>query len=161
MSYHHRLGAVGALLDEYERALNELIQVIASLSDAALTCTLDPHTADVNCRSIQSILTHVVSCGYGYATSIHNRNGKTLVRPAAVAYDSIAAYQMALANMFAFTEGIFRDIQDNDLEQLDQARKFQSSWGQYYDVEQLMEHAIVHILRHRRQIEKLTALLKV
>ena len=26
--------------------------------------------------------------------------------------------------------------------------------GQSYDAEQLLEHAIVHILRHRRQIEK-------
>ena len=30
-----------------------------------------------------------------------------------------------------------------------------SSWGVRYDLEQLLEHAIVHILRHRRQIERL------
>jgi hypothetical protein len=29
-----------------------------------------------------------------------------------------------------------------------------TSWGQLYDIEQLMEHAIVHVLRHRRQIEQ-------
>jgi hypothetical protein len=29
-----------------------------------------------------------------------------------------------------------------------------STWGTRYDVEQLLEHAVVHILRHRRQIEK-------
>jgi hypothetical protein len=29
-----------------------------------------------------------------------------------------------------------------------------SSWGVVYDLEQLLEHAIVHVLRHRRQIEK-------
>jgi hypothetical protein len=27
-------------------------------------------------------------------------------------------------------------------------------WGPTYDLEQLLEHAIVHILRHRRQIER-------
>jgi hypothetical protein len=31
----------------------------------------------------------------------------------------------------------------------------QSRWGVWYDLEQLLEHAIVHVLRHRRQIEKL------
>ncbi len=31
----------------------------------------------------------------------------------------------------------------------------QSRWGVRYDLEQLLEHAIVHVLRHRRQIEKL------
>jgi uncharacterized damage-inducible protein DinB len=30
-----------------------------------------------------------------------------------------------------------------------------SLWGVKYDLEQLLEHAIVHVLRHRRQIEKL------
>jgi len=30
-----------------------------------------------------------------------------------------------------------------------------SRWGQRYDLEQLLEHAIVHVLRHRRQIERL------
>ena len=29
-----------------------------------------------------------------------------------------------------------------------------TEWGQEYDFEQLLEHAIVHILRHRRQIER-------
>jgi uncharacterized damage-inducible protein DinB len=30
-------------------------------------------------------------------------------------------------------------------------------WGVIYNLEQLLEHAIVHILRHRRQIEKFIA----
>lgn len=29
-----------------------------------------------------------------------------------------------------------------------------TGWGVTYDLEQLLEHAIVHILRHRRQIER-------
>ena len=29
-----------------------------------------------------------------------------------------------------------------------------TGWGVTYNLEQLLEHAIVHILRHRRQIEK-------
>jgi len=32
-----------------------------------------------------------------------------------------------------------------------------SRWGVTYDAEQLLEHAIVHVLRHRRQVEKLIA----
>ena len=33
-------------------------------------------------------------------------------------------------------------------------KKIVVKWGQTYDPEQLFEHAIVHILRHRRQIER-------
>jgi hypothetical protein len=35
--------------------------------------------------------------------------------------------------------------------------KIISRYGPTYDIEQLLEHAIVHILRHRRQIEKFIA----
>jgi len=41
-----------------------------------------------------------------------------------------------------------------ELEQNDNAHKMKVVWRQLYDVEQLMEHAIVHVLRHRRQIER-------
>ena len=32
--------------------------------------------------------------------------------------------------------------------------KMQVRWGPTYDFEQLFEHAIVHVLRHRRQIDR-------
>ncbi len=34
------------------------------------------------------------------------------------------------------------------------AVRFESRWKQPYDIEQMLEHAIVHILRHRRQLER-------
>jgi hypothetical protein len=34
------------------------------------------------------------------------------------------------------------------------AVRINSRWGVQYDMEQMLEHAIVHILRHRRQIER-------
>ena len=33
--------------------------------------------------------------------------------------------------------------------------KMPTPWGTTYTLEQMLEHAIVHILRHRRQIERL------
>ncbi|HEX8369344.1 MAG TPA: hypothetical protein VF604_12440 [Pyrinomonadaceae bacterium] len=35
-----------------------------------------------------------------------------------------------------------------------------SGWSVTYDLEQLLEHAIVHVLRHRRQIEKFLLLIR-
>jgi len=55
---------------------------------------------------------------------------------------------------FAFTEHTFLSHPDIELETLESEQKICVRWGQLFDVEQLMEHAIVHILRHRRQIEK-------
>ena len=32
--------------------------------------------------------------------------------------------------------------------------EIKSRWGPTYDLEQMLEHAVVHVLRHRRQIER-------
>ena len=40
---------------------------------------------------------------------------------------------------------------------MDVIKKIITSWGQRYDIDQLLEHAIVHVLKHRRQIERFIA----
>jgi len=154
MTKIYRTGAVGALLDEYERSISELKQVIADIPDPTLTVIVDPDTSDEDCRSFQTILSHVVHSGYGYATSIHNSKVHKTVRPAKTYHLTIKEYLDDLTSLFTFTENIFAEIKNNELEQFDDALKIKTGWGQLYDIEQLTEHAIVHILRHRRQIEK-------
>lgn len=159
MSKIYRQGATGALLDEYERAIADLKNVIGDITDNDLTLIIDPNTNDDNCRSIQTILTHVVHSGYGYATSIYNFKGHNKVRPEKVFHATISKYVSDLDSVFAFTENVFSEFTDGDLEQFDNSLKIKAGWGQVYDIEQMMEHAIVHILRHRRQIEKFKGLL--
>jgi hypothetical protein len=150
-----RQGAKGALLDEYERAISGLKKVIEDIPDNRLTVITDPKTTDENCRSIQTILSHVVHSGYGYATSIYNLKGHGAERPLKTFHLTIREYIQDLSDMFSFTENIFKDIKEEELEAFDNASKIKTSWGQLYDTEQLTEHAIVHILRHRRQIERI------
>jgi hypothetical protein len=151
----YRTGAVGALLDIYEKAICELKNVIKDIADEDLLAISDAKTQDENCRSIQSILSHVVHSGYGYATSICNLGGGTMVRPSKTFYPGITGYLKELSNVFAYTEDILKDTKDDELEQLDDSLKIKTGWGQLYDAEQMMEHAIVHILRHTIQIEKI------
>jgi uncharacterized damage-inducible protein DinB len=151
----YRTGAIGALLDEYEKAISELNVVIKGIPDQQLTFIFDPLTKDENCRSLETILSHVVHSGYGYAIKIHNLKGDILERPAKIFHTTIEEYLQDLNHVFSFTENTFKGIKDQELEQLDDSKKIKMAWGQLYDIEQLMEHAIVHILRHRRQIEKI------
>ncbi|MEO5893203.1 MAG: DinB family protein [Ferruginibacter sp.] len=152
----YRQGAIGALLDEYERAIADLKNVIEKIPDKLLTVITDPDTGDENCRSIQAILAHVVHSGYGYATSIHNMKGNIIRRPGKIFHTTVKEYVDDLTSVFTFTENIFKEIKDDELEQFNDSLKIQTGWGQLYDTEQLTEHAIVHILRHRRQIERIT-----
>jgi len=154
MTKTYRTGAIGALLDEYERAIADLKNVIAAVSDRQLTEIVDAQTSDDNCRSVQTVLTHVVHSGFGYATSIHNLKGANKTRPGKKVCVTIAEYGAELDGVFAFTEKVFAAFTDHDLEEFDNDKKIKAGWGQVYDIEQMMEHAIVHILRHRRQLEK-------
>ena len=151
----YRQGAVGALLDIYEQAISDLKKAIEDIPDNALTIITDSQTTDENCKSIQAILSHVVSSGYGYATSIHNLKENNISRPGKTFHVTIKEYIQDLTNVFAYTENIFKEIKDNELEQFDNSLKIKTGWGQWYDIEQMTEHAIVHILRHKRQIDKI------
>lgn len=154
-------GAIGALLDEYERAVQDLKEVLTTITSSELLAIVDDKTADEDCRAIQTVLTHVVRSGYGYATYIRRQQGESLDFPERILLNSIADYNDALDKMFAYNLQLFADYPNVALEVFDSDKKILVNWGQRYDIEQLMEHAIVHILRHRRQIERFIIKLKM
>lgn len=149
-------GARGALLDEYERAIEELKRAIADVDDAALTFVLYPEDDDPNCRSIASILEHVVRAGHLYPTFIRRKRAgdPSLTPPTRSGPVTAAAFSAALDEVFQHTVAVLSTVPEDEmsLKALDQL--VVAPWGQRFDYDQLMEHAIVHILRHRRQIER-------
>ncbi|MBO9585793.1 MAG: DinB family protein [Flavobacterium sp.] len=147
MTKTYRQGAIGAILDEYERAILDLSKTISSFNDTAITAT-------INDVSVQSILAHVVRSGYAYALYIQKLLGEQNNIPDLVYRKTVSEYQNDLTAFFIFTENMLENFSDNQLEECNNEKKITTSWGQVYDIEQMMEHAIVHVLRHRRQIEK-------
>ncbi|GAB5554475.1 MAG: hypothetical protein Sapg2KO_40660 [Saprospiraceae bacterium] len=147
-------GAIGALLDEYEKSVNELKEVIVNLTTSELTKIVDEETKDEDCKSIQKILSHVVESGYAYVIEIRKSLGESVNYFSKELLGSTNEYAVALEKMFAYNEKLFEDYPNIKLEEYDSSAKFKVRWGQLYDVEQMYEHAIVHILRHRRQIER-------
>lgn len=148
----YRHGAVGALMDEYERVAAELERVLEGVSDADFELIRDTETKDENCRSIQTILTHVVGAGYGYAGMMRDAWG---VERVGRMYEPMTRSEVPerLGRMLEYTRATLEGRWDLT-EDESNAMKMQSGWGQLYDFEQLFEHAIVHVMRHRRQIER-------
>ena len=153
-------GATGAILDEYERAINELKTVIKSLTPSEIETIVDHETPDKSCESIQSILTHVIKAGYHYVVEIRNAMGENLPFINVATLNAVDDYTLALDEMFQYNEALFEDYPSIKWNEHDNHNKINVVWGQQYDVEQLYEHAIVHILRHRRQIERFILKLK-
>jgi hypothetical protein len=72
MKKAYRKGALGAMMDEYERAASEFRRLVEQIPDDEFVRIVDPQTSDENCWSIQTIMAHVVSSGYGYADYIRS-----------------------------------------------------------------------------------------
>lgn len=147
-------GSIGAMLDEYQKAIVELQKVLSDLSDVELCTIVFKDAVNPNCKSIQTILSHVIRSGYAYAIYIRKYKNMEGITAPSEFHSTIAQYNIALTNIFNFTDFTFDNILESEVEELDNSKKITSSWGQIYDIEQIMEHAIVHILKHRRQIEK-------
>lgn len=149
-----RPGAVGALLDEYGRALRDLQALVTDVHDAELITVVDATTPDPNCRSIQTVLAHVVRSGYTYAILVNSLKGPLAPYRERIYRTTATDFIQDLDAMFAFTVAALGQFHDEELEVFEEAAKALSPWGQRYDAEQMMEHAIVHILRHRRQLAR-------
>ena len=152
MKTEQNKSAVNAILAEYEKALKELQYVIATISNKDLAATIDPHTSDPNGKSIRNILAHVVGSAFSYAIYIRESIDHAVPRPGLKHRDTALEYIRDLDEVIVFTRDTFKTIYDYSLEKFDYPDKIKTKWGQSYDIEQMMEHSIVHVLRHRRQI---------
>lgn len=149
----YRKGAVGALLDEYERAVGELKNVISTVDRKNFVVIMDKKTKDPDCVSIQSILNHVVRAGYGYSDYIRKQFGDVLTeRKETYELNTPEEACKELNCMLKHTADTLKNKSELTFEKMAN-NIITSGWGQKYDFEQMLEHAIVHILRHRRQIE--------
>jgi uncharacterized damage-inducible protein DinB len=152
MRESYRNGAIGALMDEYERAAWELKGLIERIPEDDFVRIVDSETEDEDCRSVQTIMSHVVRAEYGYADYIREQLSIPSSRPQPrllTRQESLEQLEAALRYTAETLEGRW-EMSAEEISGI----VIKSRWGAVYDAEGLLEHAIVHLLRHRRQIEK-------
>jgi hypothetical protein len=152
---NYRKGGIGAVMDEYERAANEFKNLIGNISDSDFVKIVDTETKDEDCRSVQTIISHVINSGYGYANYIRDWFSIPISSPERRLI-SQKDFTIEMYKMLAYTSETLNgkwEYSDDEIQKV----KMLVRWGPHYDLEQLLEHAIVHILRHRRQIENFSA----
>ena len=148
----YRSGAIGALMDEYERAASELEGLVKRIPETDFVRVVDSQTRDEDCRSVQTIMSHVVRAAYGYADYIREQFSIESARP----HPRLLSHRESLEQLAAALEYTAQTLEGR-WEMSDEeiaGTVINSRWGVVYNVEGLLEHAVMHILRHRRQIEK-------
>lgn len=147
--------AVQALFDEWDRSRRELVALLPRIREAELQGG-DPRDES----RARGILIHVLRASYGYAgwiceclgfpTPARGTDPKTL--------EGRAAFEQAFEEVrgfFATALAPLTDAHVNEPAPGESPPHFRSRWGEDYGIEQMLEHAICHHLRHRRQLERM------
>jgi uncharacterized damage-inducible protein DinB len=151
MNRTYRKGAIGALTDEYEKALEELKTLLIKIPDAEFRKVYNTEV-DIDFQSAQNLVLHMIHSGYGYANLIRKRFGNSyIVQKTEITKTEQAIFE--LEKMFEYTVETFEDKWLLTYDEL-MNTIIKTSWTTY-DLEAIIEHAIVHVLRHRLQIEKM------
>ncbi|WGD34218.1 DinB family protein [Olleya sp. YS] len=141
-----------ALLIEYKRAMLPLKSILSDLSESQFLEIRDFKTTDPDCKSIATVINHCVHSGYLYASYLDTiTKDSTWIEYEKTINNPIEAIK-ELDKMVDYTEAILKKISHLTDKELN-THQLKARWGVTFDVEQLLEHAIVHILRHRLQIE--------
>jgi uncharacterized damage-inducible protein DinB len=146
----YRLGAIGAMTDEYEKALKELIVVLKTIPEDLFLLTDESKLE--NFKSIRNITLHIVRAGYSYSNYIRKRFGDEILLNE-TKINSVDDAVAELDKMFQYKVNTFENkwlLSDDEM----MNTIIKTSWTTY-DLEAIIEHSIVHILRHRLQIQKL------
>ena len=146
-------GSMRAILDEYARAIRDFEQVLRALPTERYEARTT--LADKDFANVRDILNHTIGAAHNYVNYLADaldgvdRGYQKREFPHGNASEAMASLWEAFGRMVDLLERI-KDWTDDQQGQL----KFVTRWKQTYDVEQMLEHAIVHILRHRRQLER-------
>ena len=144
-------GMLIALMNEYRKSAIEYKQILTNIPQDLFEKITDDKTKNIDCKSIQSITFHIIQSGYTYSNYINSVNEREWFEYT----ENVETPKKGIEEidkMLDFTENSFNGFWNKTNKEIGEW-KFDTRWNVTYDFEQLMEHAIVHVLRHRRQIE--------
>jgi len=144
-------GPVGALMDEYARAAADLCDIVETFSETEFDA--ERESDDPDTVSACAVARHVCSAAFGYADYLRKALEVVLDPPAGKRIAGSQDVRERLAAALRYTEHVadyLRELSDDEV----MALTFEVRWGPTYNPETLLEHAICHLLRHRRQLER-------
>ena len=147
-------GPFGALMDEYARAADEFCRVVESFDAARFASERASNTEET--RTPRAVCIHVCGAAHRYAHYIRKARGLDFVDRYQLDPERLHAPQDVRAlltegtRLMEETVAPLRGATDSEI----QAVSFNVRWGPRYDPEMILEHAVCHLLRHRRQLER-------
>jgi len=151
--FSKRSGALGALMDLYEQEADLLLETLNNkVQDSDWSVIMDAKTKDEDCRSIQTICQHLVGAAKYYIELLKKgENPAYKMEQIPVALPNKKDFEPQFSAVLETQAQYFEnrwDMGDDDIE----AIKIKTGWGSILDMEGVLEHAVIHVMRHHRQI---------
>jgi uncharacterized damage-inducible protein DinB len=146
-----RSRAVRSLVELHEREMRSFLEVWDRFVAASLP--LPEAHGDESYQSRERLGAHVLMAARGYLTRI----GEWVERPVSDVDDSqdpneiVGRASQFADNVLAAYRRHLADIITEELE----PQSHRTRWGELMSVENLLEHAVVHPMRHRIQLERI------
>ena len=149
-----RDGPIGALCDESARAASEFCDLVERIPQELFV--REHECDDPDTQSIRTICAHVIGAAHRHADYIR----KALELPVDECFrftperlENPLQVRDYLAEQIRYLEETVEGLHSLAGEKV-LSLTFKARWGPIYDPEMMLEHAIVHLLRHRRQIAR-------
>jgi len=148
-----RKGALGALMDLYEEEAALFIDTIENKVDPILWLNVfDKNTEDPDCRSIQSVCVHMISAAYYYVELVKQaESGNDAIPKHKIVLPQKSDFKPAFREVLKYQSDHFEgrwELSDAEIEKI----VIKTGWGNVLDPESLLEHAVLHVMRHHRQV---------
>lgn len=146
--------AILALVDEHERAMRHLLGMMHGWMEESLQIRV----GEGKLQTVGDLLADVLgsSCFSYFGWMQEKLEASDVVTPPLTSAQlqelaDLKSWKNAIAQCSAFVEQATREMGDDDLD-----KRFAASWNEeeLYTIEQMFEHAIVHVWRRCRQLEK-------
>jgi len=146
-----RSRAVRSLVELHEQEMKSFLEIWKRFVSSSLPMP-DAH-GDESYADRERLAGHVMMAARGYLTRI----GEWVSRPVTDVDDTKDAYEV-VGRIEKFSDDVFaayrRHLAEITTEELEQ-QIHRTRWGELMSVEQLLEHAVVHPMRHRIQLERI------
>ncbi len=154
VQYPGRPGPFGALMDEYARAAEDFCGVVERFDAVLFRAERVSHNPETT--SPRAICLHVCGAAHRYAHYIRKARGIDFVERYELERSRLGSPQdvrVLVAEATSFMEVTVEPLLGATEREI-QALSFTVRWGPRYDPEMILEHAVCHVLRHRRQLER-------
>ncbi len=142
--------AVRSLVELHELELNRFFATWQAFRATGIAL---PETNDPNYASVEHLGGHVLRAARNYLTWIGDCV-KRPVRDLDLDNEQVSVARKGRAFLDEVLAGWRRHLVDLDDAEL-APTMYKARWGDDYNIEQMLEHAVVHPMRHRFQLERL------